>query len=354
MCSKLKCNKRLFRSHRTPKTQLYWSSGPTLRSSLGLHVRAYTTSGVPPPPDNIGTPTVVSGTPPVDVAIPLDLPTSATEALTQGMELPQASGFSLTGLVGDLMQWMQVEYGITAWVGTAVIAVWLRIVLFPIVVSMRRDGLYLAKAKPVIEVFQGQLKMIRDSGVVLSAAQMQELTASRDAELSKIHPGLKLWHPWVGILPLSAAQIFFFLGLRKYFTGPTATGSFCWIPDLAKADPFGVMPVVFAVIMAVQLGLTIRSNSSGINGEPNAIMLQAMRFGMFVIPPVVACTMALFPSGLVLYFSFNASCILLQTLLLDMSSVRRALGIPILNETPSTASLKSTNTTETTPADTNH
>jgi hypothetical protein len=223
--------------------------------------------------------------------------------------------------------------------------------LFPVVVLMRRDGLYLALAKPVLETFQAQIQMIRSSGTKLTKEQDDELIAARNAELDKIYPGLRVWHPFRSLLPLAGMQCYFFFAFRKFFTPDTIVdpldpplppiGDFFWIPDLSQADPFGILPVSFALMIALQLHLSQRANMSGINGEPNPVVLRMMRFGIFVAPPVAACSMSMFPSGLILYFCGNAACLLVQTMLTDNPSVRHALGIPVLTSAVRTTTAKS-------------
>lgn len=71
-----------------------------------------------------------------------------------------------------------------------------------------------------------------------------------------------------------------------------------WIQDLSAADPYFVLPVIYALVMLVQ-SLTMPM-TPGMDGTQQKMM----RF----MPVAMAVIFAFFPSGLVLYYSVSALC----------------------------------------------
>eukprot|EP00906_Rhabdomonas_costata_P001880 RCo002990 len=286
---------------------------------------------------------------PATVAMP-SLP-SATEAVSDSVATAvsdgattaaaAADGMAQLGWVGgalfEIMRGVQETMGIPEWAATMVVALALRLFLFPFVVKNKTLGLHLNRARSVVQAYQSQLQMIQNSGVQLTQTQLKELGAARDAELDKVHPGLRIWKPFALLVPISVPQLALFIGFRRYFQPGVASGSFLWVPDLTQGDPYGGLPICFALSLAGVLGMMLRSQTSGLNGPPTPFAVQLSKYMLLGMPPIAAVGTALFPSGMVLYFVANTGCLLLQAGLLESVSVRRALDIPVLSDETQTS-----------------
>lgn len=75
--------------------------------------------------------------------------------------------------------------------------------------------------------------------------------------------------------------------------------SFLYIQDLTSTDPYGILPVLYTVMMFFQMRLMPTSS------DPSNEMQQQMQQMMKIMPLMFGIFMFTFPSGLVLYFSFN-------------------------------------------------
>jgi YidC/Oxa1 family membrane protein insertase len=69
---------------------------------------------------------------------------------------------------------------------------------------------------------------------------------------------------------------------------------FLWLPDLSRADPFYILPVLLGVSMFLMQWLSMRSMT---DQNPQ------MKFMMYAMPPVMTIIFLNFASGLNLYYA---------------------------------------------------
>ncbi len=108
--------------------------------------------------------------------------------------------------------------------------------------------------------------------------------------------------PFGGCLPMLVQMpIFFALYSVMYYSVELYDTSFLYLLDLTAADPYGVVPTIYAVLLVLQQRMT-----------PMANMDPAQQQMMKMMPFIFAFVMYSFPSGLVLYFCVNMFLTILQ------------------------------------------
>ncbi|TAN05706.1 MAG: membrane protein insertase YidC [Rhodanobacteraceae bacterium] len=109
-------------------------------------------------------------------------------------------------------------------------------------------------------------------------------------------------NPLGGCLPqVIIYPIFFALYYVLIFSVELRHAAFLWIPDLSAADPYYILPVLYALSM---LGTQILMPSQGM--DPN--MAKMMKF----MPVLFAVLFFFFPAGLTLYYVVRQICMLGQ------------------------------------------
>jgi YidC/Oxa1 family membrane protein insertase len=171
----------------------------------------------------------------------------------------------------------------------------LRLVLFPVnqysMVNMKRTQLQMQKLQPKIKNIRTKYKKAKDAQ---SRAKMNE-------ELMALYreEGVNPMGGMSGCLPI-LAQFPILIGFYNMLTvavelrGAPFVG---WIQDLAKEDPFYVLPVLMAVTMFAQQWLAMAKIK-----DPQQLQQQRM---MLFMPLVFGFICLQMPSGLVLYWFVN-------------------------------------------------
>jgi YidC/Oxa1 family membrane protein insertase len=114
--------------------------------------------------------------------------------------------------------------------------------------------------------------------------------------------------PFGGCLP-SLVQIPVWLALYNvmYSSVELYNSHFLYLQDLTSMDPYGVLPVLYIVLMFIQQQMT-----------PMVNMDPAQQTMLKVMPLIFGVFMFTFPSGLVLYFSMNMLLTIFQQWLINI------------------------------------
>ncbi len=118
---------------------------------------------------------------------------------------------------------------------------------------------------------------------------------------------MKLWQkhgvsPLGGCLPmLVQLPVFFALYNVMYYSVELYDTSFLYLQDLTAADPYGVIPTLYAVLLVLQQAMMPTTNM-----DPTQQRIMKM------MPLFFAFIMFSFPSGLVMYFCVNMFLTILQ------------------------------------------
>ncbi|MGH8114783.1 MAG: membrane protein insertase YidC [Rhodanobacteraceae bacterium] len=109
-------------------------------------------------------------------------------------------------------------------------------------------------------------------------------------------------NPMAGCLPaLITAPIFFALYYVLIFSVELRHAAFLWVPDLSAADPYFILPVLYALTM---LGTSFLTPQQGMDPTQAKIMK--------VMPVLFSVLFFFFPAGLTLYYTVRGICMVSQ------------------------------------------
>ena len=142
-----------------------------------------------------------------------------------------------------------------------------------------------------MQLLQPELNKIRET-----YKDNQQIQAQKTMALFQKHGT----SPVSGCLP-SLIQLPVWLALYNVmlYSVELYDSSFLYIQDLTSTDPYGILPILYTVLMFLQMRMTPMSST------PDNEMQQQMQQMMKIMPFAFGIFMFTFPSGLVLYFSFN-------------------------------------------------
>ncbi|KMQ94442.1 mitochondrial inner membrane protein oxa1l [Lasius niger] len=214
---------------------------------------------------------------------------------------------------------MHISLDIPWWTTIVIGTICVRIIIFPLVVKAQKNMIKLSNHMPVITQMQQRMTEARQSGDQYESARaatelMQYMKKSDVSVLRNF------------IVPLVQAPVFlsFFLALRGMANAPVESlkhGGFWWLQDLTIHDPYYIMPIVTSVTMYI----TIELGADGTDLKTMGMLRYVLRALPFVILPF----MIHFPGAILTYWASANFISLIQTGLLKVPYIRKALDMPI-------------------------
>ena len=173
-----------------------------------------------------------------------------------------------------------------SWVAAIfVLTLLLKILFFPLMISSTRSMKKMQELAPKLQELQRKY-----------ANDPQKL----QQEMVKLYKEVG-FNPFGGCLPiLIQIPVFFALYKVLIVTPDLALEGFLWIPSLAEPDPYYILPVLMGLTMIAQTWITPSPNK-----QQNTMM--------YIMALVFTVLFATFPSGLVLYWTFNNILSIIQT-----------------------------------------
>jgi len=198
----------------------------------------------------------------------------------------------------SLLVWMHQSLGLAYGLGLVLFGVLIRILLWPLNQKAMRSTM-------AMQVIQPQLKEIQEKYKADPQRQQQEMF-----KLYKEHNVNPLGGCWPMLLPWPILLAFFFVFQN---TIELRGAAFLWMPDLSRADPLYILPVVmglsmFALSKIGQLGM-----------EPNP----QMKMMLYLMPVMMTVLFLKFASGLNLYYTVMNLASLPQQWLLSQERIKR-------------------------------
>ena len=173
-----------------------------------------------------------------------------------------------------------------SWVAAIfVLTLLLKLLFFPLMISSTRSMKKMQQLAPKLQELQKKY-----------ANDPQKL----QQEIVKLYKEVG-FNPFGGCLPiLIQIPVFFALYKVLIVTPDLALEGFLWIPSLAERDPYFILPVLMGLTMVAQSWITPSPNP-----QQNKMM--------YIMAAVFTFLFATFPSGLVLYWTFNNILSIIQT-----------------------------------------
>jgi YidC/Oxa1 family membrane protein insertase len=197
-----------------------------------------------------------------------------------------------------LLVWLHNGLGLAYGIGLILFGLAIRIVLWPLNQKAMRSSMALQAVQPLMKELQERYK-----------SDPQKLQQEM-FKLYKEHNVNPLGGCWPMLLPIPILFAFFFVFQN---TIELRGASFLWLPDLSRADPTFIIPVLMGISMLV-LSWT---GQRGMPPNPQTKMM------MYVMPAMMTFLFVRFASGLNLYYTVMNVASLPQQWLLSRERLRR-------------------------------
>jgi YidC/Oxa1 family membrane protein insertase len=197
-----------------------------------------------------------------------------------------------------LLVWMHESLGLAYGMGLVVFGILIRILLWPLNQKAMRSSMEMQAIQPVMKELQERYKN--------DPQRLQQ----EMFKLYKEHKVNPLGGCWPLLLPWPVLLALFFVFMN---TIELRGESFLWIPDLSRADPLYLTPLMMGASMYALMKLGQRGM------EPNP----QMKMLLYIMPPLMTVMLAQFASGLNLYYLVSNLASLPQQWLLTRERLRR-------------------------------
>jgi YidC/Oxa1 family membrane protein insertase len=198
----------------------------------------------------------------------------------------------------SLLVWLHDGLGLAYGVGLILFGIAIRIVLWPLNQKAMRSSMALQAVQPLMKELQEKYK-----------SEPQKLQQEM-FKLYKEHHVNPLGGCWPMLLPIPILFAFFFVFQN---TIELRGASFLWLPDLSRADPVYVIPILMGLSMFALSWIGQR----GMPPNPQTKMM------LYLMPGLMTFLFLRFASGLNLYYTVMNLASLPQQWLLSRERLRR-------------------------------
>lgn len=202
-----------------------------------------------------------------------------------------------------LLVWMHESLGFAYGLGLVAFGVLIRILLWPLNQKAMRSSMEMQAIQPIMKELQEKHKN--------DPQRLQQ----EMFKLYKEHNVNPLGGCWPMLLPWPVLLALFFVFQNSI---ELRGESFLWMPDLSRADPFFITPVLMGVSMFALMKLGQRGM------EPNP----QMKMMLYIMPPMMTIMFGQFATGLNLYYLVSNLASLPQQWLLTQERLRRNPPMP--------------------------
>ena len=198
----------------------------------------------------------------------------------------------------SLLVWLHDRLGLAYGLGLILFGIAIRVVLWPLNQKAMRSSMALQSIQPLMKEMQERYK-----------SEPQKLQQEM-FKLYREHNVNPLGGCWPMLLPIPILFAFFFVFQN---TIELRGASFLWLPDLSRADPFYIIPILMGLSMFALSWIGQRSMPP----NPQSKMM------LYLMPGVMTFLFLRFASGLNLYYTVMNLTSLPQQWLLSRERLRR-------------------------------
>lgn len=246
------------------------------------------------------------------------------EALVNALGEPTFSsiglgGWSPVGIVQNCMEFLHVGCDIPWWGTIAIGTIFVRTVIFPLVIIAQRNAAKMNNNMPQMQVLQLKMTEARQTGNALESARYsQELMQFMKEK--DFNPLRNMF------VPLAQAPLFvsFFMGLRRMANTPVESlkeGGLWWFTDLTIADPTYLLPLITSATL--YLTIEIGTDSARLSAQN----MHLMKYFLRALPICIFPFMMNFPSAILCYWACSNFLSLAQVSFLKIPAVREYFKI---------------------------
>jgi YidC/Oxa1 family membrane protein insertase len=253
--------------------------------------------------------------------VPPESPEAVAEVVSQVNALGEATFASLglggntpVGFAQSCFEYLHVTLGVPWWEAIVLGTLFIRLLLFPLVVIAQRNAARMNNYLPQLQAIQLKMTEARQMGNQLETARYsQELMIFMKEK--QLNPLKNM------IVPLAQMPVFvsFFMGLRGMANVPVEslrTGGLWWFTDLTVPDQYFLMPLITSATLyaTIELG----TDSAKLSSQN----LQTMKYVLRALPLVVLPFTINFPGAILCYWVSSNFISLLQVGILRIPAVR--------------------------------
>ncbi|KAF8346528.1 60Kd inner membrane protein-domain-containing protein [Amanita rubescens] len=215
--------------------------------------------------------------------------------------------------------------GLTGFTPAAIVrCLFWRFILFPFVIAGLRNSAKLLPLQPQLLKAQEDMTKIKQKGDTL-ALQKQVLKMKKMYDDAGVNMGTTFLSPFIQV-PVTLG-VFFGVKTMCQLPVPQLTHSgLSILQDLTVPDPYMILPIAFCA--AVNLQISVGTAELNLNGRPGMAHLMN---GLRILSVLGIFVMNSFPSGLLVSLLVTSMATTIQSLVLQIPAVRRAVGIPIVS-----------------------
>ncbi len=202
-----------------------------------------------------------------------------------------------------LLVWMHQSLGFAYGLGLVAFGVLIRVLLWPLNQKAMRSSMEMQAIQPIMKELQEKHKN--------DPQRLQQ----EMFKLYKEHNVNPLGGCWPMLLPWPVLLALFFVFQNSI---ELRGESFLWMPDLSRADPLFITPVLMGASMYALMKLGQRGM------EPNP----QMKMMLYIMPPMMTIMFGQFASGLNLYYLVSNLASLPQQWMLTQERLRRNPPVP--------------------------
>ncbi|KAI3436771.1 hypothetical protein D9Q98_006183 [Chlorella vulgaris] len=223
-----------------------------------------------------------------------------------------------------LLRGVHSATGLEWWQSIMLATLGMRIATLPIMLMQVKNTYRMSQARPEIEELVNIMKEEQARGNSQAAMQHQHRVLAVWAKY-KCNPMKSL----AGMFVQAPIFIGFFSALRGFAAHKVpslAEGGTLWFTDLTVADPTYMLPALagLSFLATIELGA-----ADGMQGQPEE-MQKKMKTMMRVVALAVPLVSASLPASVFMYWSASNVFSLVQSSLLKLPAVKRAVGLPDL------------------------
>ncbi|KAI5960769.1 uncharacterized protein KGF55_004339 [Candida pseudojiufengensis] len=222
-------------------------------------------------------------------------------------------GWGPTSIIERLLEYTHVYTGLPWWGTICVLAIAVRIILFPLYVKASSNATRMSEIKPQLDIIMKEIKGGDIQDQMKGMEKRKKLMKKHNVStLAGLAPVLQL--------PLAYG---FFQALRKMANHPVEgfnDQGYAWFQNLSDVDPYlGLQAIAaIAIISVVRIG--------GETGQH--AMAKSMQKIMTIVPIISIFITKNFSAAIVLYFAINSILSLIQSAIFKSNFLRKLLGMP--------------------------
>ncbi|KAK2460387.1 hypothetical protein APHAL10511_007552 [Amanita phalloides] len=234
------------------------------------------------------------------------------------------AGWSPAGIIRWSLEIINVSTGLP-WFWTIVAgSLFWRMVLMPLTVAGLRNSARLLPLQSHILKSQEELKKIRETGDRL-ALQKHALKMKKMYQDAGVNMGITALSPFVQI-PVTLGMFFAVKRICELPVAQLTNSGLDMLPNLTVPDPYMILPIALCAAVNLQISVGVAELNLTERPETGHIMN-----GLRVLSILGVWVMNSFPAGLMVSLLVTSVATTIQSIMLQIPAIRRALNIPVVS-----------------------